>query len=312
MCLKHLKGMLIIMDYEETLMIKATWCYYIEGMTQQNIAERLNISRMRVIKLLEKSRTQNIIQFKVRSDAEARMQLEKQLMNRYSLLDIFIVPSVSENINESVARAAALYISDRVQNKAFINIGFGDTTSRTLANLNLEKDSEISLVSLTGGVSYYMGSTGSVEGTTRYILPAPFIASSAEMASAIRNEPSVNDILRLSHLASMTVVGIGSVSERATVVKDGKLTANDLLILQRNGAVGDILGYFIDENGNQLDCAIHKRLISTPIDALKNLQNVIGVAGGPEKILAIHAALKTGCLDVLITDESTAEGLLAL
>ncbi|WP_312642782.1 sugar-binding transcriptional regulator [Hydrogenoanaerobacterium sp.] len=301
------------MDYEETLMIKTTWCYYIENMTQQAIAEQLGISRMRVIKLLEKARIKKVIQFKIRSDAAHRMELEKQLLDRYGLKDIYIVPSVSENINETVARAAALYIGDHVQNKAFINIGFGDTTSRTLNNLILASDSEISLVSLTGGVSYYTSSANcGVASATRYIIPAPFIASTAEMASAICEESSVSEILRLANLASLTVVGIGGVTEHATVVKDGKLTANDLLIMQMKGAVGDILGHFIDKNGDPIDCPIHNRLISTPLEALKTFPNVVGVAGGLEKTHAINAALKSGCLDVLITDEETAESLLTL
>ena len=40
------------MNYEESLMVKAAWYYYFENMTQQAIADRLSISRMRVIKLL--------------------------------------------------------------------------------------------------------------------------------------------------------------------------------------------------------------------------------------------------------------------
>ena len=39
--------------YEDALMVKAAWYYYFENMTQQAIADRLSISRMRVIKLLD-------------------------------------------------------------------------------------------------------------------------------------------------------------------------------------------------------------------------------------------------------------------
>ena len=35
--------------YEDALMVKAAWYYYFENMTQQAIADRLSISRMRVI-----------------------------------------------------------------------------------------------------------------------------------------------------------------------------------------------------------------------------------------------------------------------
>ena len=55
--------------YEDALMIKAAWYYYFENMTQQAIADRLSISRMRVIKLLDAARQNGVIQFRLRSVA---------------------------------------------------------------------------------------------------------------------------------------------------------------------------------------------------------------------------------------------------
>jgi DNA-binding transcriptional regulator LsrR (DeoR family) len=301
------------MDYEHSLMIKVVWCYYIEDMTQQAIADELGISRMRVVKLLEKGRANKLIQFKIRADAYQQTEITNQLRTRYSLQEIVLVPSISGNINESVARAAAMYLCDHLKDGAFINVGFGDTTGRTIRNLVLPEESKISFVSLTGGVKHYNISTS--DGIARalsYIVPAPFIASTAEMAAALREEPSVKDVFGLSSLASHSVVGIGGMSENATVVKEGNMTANDLLRLRAESAVGDILGYFVDKDGRVLDVSIHKRLISTPPDVLKTFNNVIAVAGGLEKAQAIDAVLKTGCIDILITDEETAKAVLAI
>ena len=76
------------------------------------------------------------------------------------------------------------------------------------------------------------------------------------------------------------------------------------------GAVGDILSHFIDAHGQPVDAEIDDRLISTPLDALKEMKNVIGVAGGADKVDAIRAVLNGQYLDVLITDEITAAALL--
>jgi lsr operon transcriptional repressor len=301
------------MDYEHSLMIKAVWCYYIEDMTQQAIADRLGISRMRVIKLLEKGRAKKLIQFKIRADAYQQTEINNRLQERYSLKEVVLVPSISYNINETVARAAAMYLSDHITEGAFINVGFGDTTSRTLQNLELPEDSKISFVSLTGGVKHY--TVNSLCGTSvaaRYIVPAPLLASTPEMAAAIRQEPSVKDVLGLSNLASFTIVGIGAVSEQATVVKEGNLTANELLRLQAESAVGDVLGYFVNKDGEVLNLAIHDKLISTPPEVLSTFPNVIAVAGGIDKAQAIDAVLKTGCINILITDEETAKAVLEI
>lgn len=292
------------------LMIKIAWYYYMEEKTQQAISEMLGISRMRVIKLLDKARDLKIVQFQIRPDGARHMELETRMMAKYGLKDVYLVPSMSDNINETIAMAAALYISERAQNRSFINIGYGDTISRTLKHLSFSSDAEIGLVSLTGGVSHYISvADNSLRNSNFYIVPAPFMASTADMAHAIASEPSVKEIIRMNRLASMTIIGIGGMSEIATVVREGKLTSNDLLMLQMSGAVGDIIGHFIDQHGCQINASIHDRLISTPLELLKELDNVIAVAGGTEKRFAIDAALKSSVVDILITDEDTAEFL---
>jgi DNA-binding transcriptional regulator LsrR (DeoR family) len=132
------------------------------------------------------------------------------------------------------------------------------------------------------------------------------------MAEAMKNEASIQEISSMIKLASMTIVGIGSMSEDATIIKSSILTQNDFILLRMQGAVGDLLSHFIDKDGNIIDTEIDSRLISTPLPLLRELNNVIGVAAGDSKILAINATLKGKYLDILITDESTAQKLLDL
>ena len=113
------------MDYEEVLMFKIAWYYYIEGLTQQKIAELVGISRMRVIKLLEKAHQAGIVQIKIREDNVARIQSEKHLIEKYGLSDAYVVPTnpnYSET-NETIAKAAAMYISDRIEDNTYIGYG---------------------------------------------------------------------------------------------------------------------------------------------------------------------------------------------
>lgn len=297
------------MDYEEVLMFKIAWYYYIEGLTQQKIAELVGISRMRVIKLLEKAHQAGIVQIKIREDNVARIQSEKHLIEKYELSDAYVVPTnpnYSET-NETIAKAAAMYISDRIEDNTFVNIGYGDTLSRVLNNITKQTDKNVSFVSLTGGVNYYLQNMQhSFKNSTLHLIPAPLLASTKEMVSAIRKEGSVKEISRLVKLSSMTVLGIGAMDDSATVFKNGIFTNNDKLYLKMQGAVGDLLCHFIDKDGNIIQSGFEDRLISTPLETIKSLSNVIGVAAGESKIDAIKAALKGNYLDVLITDEMTA------
>lgn len=300
-------------EFEENLMVKAAWYYYMENMTQQNISDHLELSRMRVVKLLEKARQTGIVQFQIRSNLSKRMELEQALINKYHLQDTYIVPTNPNNdeINETIAKAAAMYIGSRITDNSFINLGYGDTLSRTLKHLANNIDTTVSYVSLTGGVSYYLPSTHSnMNNTKLYLIPAPLIASSKEMAEAMKNEASIQEISSMTKLASMTVVGIGAMNNDATIIRSSILNPNDFLLLNMQGATADILCYFIDKDGNLVDTEIHSRLISTPLSTIKELKNVIGVAAGNDKVTAIKAALSASYLDVLITDESTAQKLI--
>lgn len=303
------------MDYEEMLMTKAAWYYYFEGVTQQKVADLMGISRMRVIKLLDKARQTGIIQFKLRKDGERRMQLERALMEAYGLKDAFIVPAAisKSQVNAIIAEAASMYISERLTANSVINIGYGDTPSRILNNLATLAESTLTCVSLTGGVSYYLPDTRSnVFNAKLHLIPAPLLASSKEMAEAMRQEASVMEISRMISLSQLSVIGIGAMHESATIFKTGILNHNDYLYLHMQGAAGDLLSHFIDREGQLLDTPLEDRLISTPLPTLKSLQNVIGVAAGDSKVEAIRAALRGKYLDVLITDDRTAARLMAL
>ena len=302
------------LNYEESLMVKASWYYYFENMTQQAIADRLSISRMRVIKLLETARQSGIIQFRLRSDGVGMVQQSQKLIDKYHLKDVFLIPEVDADDahpNESIARAGAMYIADRLSDNACINVGYGDTLSRTLNHLATMVQSPVSCISLTGGVSNYLPNTRSnVFNARLYLMPAPLLASSPEMAHAMREETSVSEIIRMSELSAFTLVGIGALGEGATVFRTGVLSPSDQFYLKMNNAVGDVLCHFLDKDGNLVHTPIEDRLISTPLEQLKQMPNVIGLAAGADKIEAIRAVLRGGYLDILITDEATANLLL--
>jgi len=72
-----------------------------------------------------------------------------------------------------------------------------------------------------------------------------------------------------------------------------------------------VLCHFYDKNGEPVGAELDNRLISTPLHTLKSLNRVIGVSAGVNKVDAILGALRGGLLNVLITDEDTAEAILA-
>jgi len=303
------------MDFEEELMVKAAWLYFLEKKTQQQIAGMLGVSRMKVIRLLDKAKQTGVIKITMREDNVCRIKMERQIIEAYNLKDSFIIPASQDmaisDINNAVADAAAMYIERHIAPDSFLNIGYGDTMGKTLNNLARNAKNPISCISLTGGVSIYLPNTqSSIFNARLFLIPAPLVVSSREMVSAITAEHSVREIVRMVPLASFTVIGIGAMNDEATILKTGALSQNDFLYLKMHGAVGDILCHFFDKQGNVLASPLEERLVTTPLDVLKSLANVTAVAAGKNKREAIKGALALGYIDILITDEDTAQWLI--
>lgn len=302
-------------SYEDKLLTKVAWYYYIEGYTQQEIGEYLSIPRLRVNRLLDKARKAGIIQFSVREGDSKRMIVERELITQFGLKDAFVVPSPinEQDINESVAQAAAMYIHERLDKSGYINMGYGDTSSRILNHLANICEFPVNVVSLTGGVNYYLPNTrSSIFNAKLYLTPAPLLMASEDIVKAMEQEPSVRQIRHMATLAQMSIVGIGGVDSNATLLTNGTLNHSDVLLLSMQGAVGDMLCHFIDKDGNVIQSSLERRLMSTSLEQLKEMNNSIGVAGGNTKAEAILAALKGKYLDILITDETTASNVLRL
>ena len=303
------------MDFEEELMLKAAWLYFLEKETQQQIAGMLGISRMRVIRLLDKAKQTGVIKITMREDNVRRMKLERQIIEAYNLKDSLVIPTSPDmpitEINNTVADAAAMYIESRITPESFLNIGYGDTMRKTLNNLAKNAKNPVSCISLTGGVNIYLPNIQSnIFNARLFLIPAPLVVSSKEMVEAITAEHSVMEISRMVPLASFTVIGIGGMNDEATVLKAGALSKNDFLYLKMHGAVGDILCHFFDKQGNVLTTPLEERLVTTPLDVLKSLANVTAVAAGKNKREAIKGALAMGYIDIFITDEDTAQWLI--
>jgi len=295
------------------LATKAAWYYYMEDSTQAQIAEVMGVSRAKVIRLLEEARAQGIVQFSFRKNDSQRVSAEQLLIDRFGLKDAFVVPTPldSSAINQSIAQGAAHYVSDHLREDGYLNIGYGDTVSRMLGVLAKNREESLNVVSLTGGVSYYLPTVGTTAYSMHlFLTPSPLVVSSRQVRDALLDEKSLQDVSTMTEYADMSVVGIGAAVEGATVLRNGILNEGELTVLKMQGAVGDVLNHFMDKDGNLIQTEIEDRVISTDLDKLRQLKNVVGVAGGKDKVTAIKAVLNGGYLNVLITDSDTAAELL--
>jgi len=304
----------------EELLLRVSWYYYKDELTQDEIARSLRISRPTVSRLLERARKVGLVSINLRSEHLDSLELSRLLRDRFGLAEALVVPdraegtSTGNRLNARLAVGGAQYLATRLPAGAALGVGWGDTIAQVIAADEAVLSSR-QVVTLTGGVDVFIPALArsrlDVADRAAGIIPAPIVASTAELAAALRAEPTIRRGLESATGLSYAIVGIGTPSVDATLARLGYLSEADAREISAQGAVGDILGQFFDIDGNVLDLPLHKRRIGIELEDLRRIRTVIGVAGGRSKLDAILGVLRGRYVDVLVTDESTATDLLS-
>ena len=299
---------------DEELQARIAWYYYHDNITQGDIGKMFNLPRVKVSRLLEKARDSGMVEVRIHSPHQSCLALEKQLKERWNLQDVRVIPHQEQNdLTPRLGNAAAQFLMQHLTRGDMLAVGWGVTVSHAIRRLShIGRTLDIVLASLTGGVSSYLDGMrhANWEGDV-FFVPAPLMVTGEETARALLAEASITSILDMARdVAAYKLVGIGELKADATIVSGGFIHVAEVEPLRRQGAVGDILCRFFDDSGKILDLPLHRRVISPPLSALQDKGNVIAVAGGAAKVQAIRAALRGALVNILITDQQTAERLL--
>lgn len=301
-------------------LVRVAWYYYRDDMTQAEIAQNLGISRPTVARLLKRARATGIVTIDIATQGVGGMELSKALREKFGLQEVAIVPQIDtavsgETTNSRVALEGAKSLERFLSAGAVVGVGWGDTVLRTLLNLRRAELAGVTFATLTGGIDAY---TTAIRGATNNgiaefirFIPAPLLVSAPEVAEALRKERLVIEVLELARGASATVIGIGGALTEATILQNGLVTERQLEEYRRQGAVGDILAQWYDADGRVLDMGIERTRVGILIEELRDMPNVIAVAGGIDKLAAIRGAIKGGFAKVLVTTEDVGRALIA-
>ena len=152
---------------------------------------------------------------------------------------------------------------------------------------------------------------GDCAGGPVYPLPVPLLVDSPEMAAALRSDPHVHKTIAMFDRLTKAVVGIGAWTASGSTVR-AALPEELAAELDAAGAVADICSTVLDSNGRQVKAdGFPSRIIAISPEQLRAVPDVVAIAGGAAKAPAILAALRSGLVHRLITDEEAARQLLA-
>ena len=309
---------------EQRLLVKVSKMYYEEGLAQDDIMLRLNLSRSKISRLLQQARDEGIVQITVNSPRHLFSDLENRLEKKYGLDEAIVVeahPADSrENIIHELGVAAAGYLERSVEATTTLGISWGSTLHSMVAALHSKRLPKTKVVQIIGGLGQPEAEVHATDlchrlarslGSKLTLLPVPGIVATRQARNVLLSDLYVQQATEMFNHLDLAFVGIGAPVADSILIRDSSiLSCEELNSLLENGAVGDIALRFFDVQGQPLQSEIDERVIGITFEQLKRTRRVIGIAGGPEKFQAILGALHGKLVNVLITDSKTAEKLL--
>lgn len=309
---------------KEQFLVRTAWLYHVEGMTQNAIAEHLGVTRLRVNRAIQEALSSGIVQISINSDFTSRLELEKQIKQRFQLTSVSICPSPIDEKNAAklVGTELARYLHGLLGNKKtkLFGIGWGNTLNYAVRTIQQGNRPDLEIISAFGtlprgsgfnsfGVATRLARAFSANCT---YLPVPLYSSSKKSRDIILVQEVFQEVFQKIKDTNGMAVSAGDMSTRSLLIRDGVPSDIDIDELIEAGAVGDILGYFLDIDGNIIDHPISERALGlNPFEFKGNANNILS-AGGKLKKHIILAALRSGIFDTLITDEGAAEAVLEL
>lgn len=310
-------------DAEERFLAQVAWAYHVEGLTQEQVADKLQVTRLRVNKALAEARRNGLVRITLNTSFSACPELEEQLCAAFGLSEAFVAPSPERaaDLQTIVGAALGQVLSRKLADKAIRTFGltWGNTlniATRFVASFNRH---DLEIVSVMGGLT--RGSDfNSFEITTRLAdllgaqhsyFPAPLYAGSRRSRDTIMKLDVFDEVLDKIRKIDGMAVACSDISARSLLVRDGlppDMKPGDLIAA---GAVGDVLGTIIGADGEPIDHPINERIVGIGLDDMRRIPNTILAAGGAYKVPVIRAALRQRLARILVTDEATARALLS-
>lgn len=307
--------------------------YYLEDMTQEQIARRIGVSRSNVSRMLKEARDRGIVEIRVHHPLRTSPALRAALLNAFELADCLVLgalddagaashaPDAALGVARPLGALAARYLNERIPDDAIVGVGWGSTVYHVVTSGYLRRKRGASVVQLMGSVG---GATPDIDGgqvASRlgraiggrvYYLQAPMVVTDASVRAGLLRDQHIRKTLEMARRANVLLVSVGAVTQASGIYRAGYLNDADLEYIQGQGAVGDICGTYFRQNGSPCSLELEERTIAADGEMMRRAPLRIGVGWGVAKALPSVGAMRAGLINVLITDEECAREILAI
>lgn len=307
------------------LLVRAARMYYEQQLTQAEIGQQLNTSRSTVSRLLQEARDAGIVQITISYPWERDDELEEELKQIFALHTVRVLRTLSrtpDEVMQGQGLLAARFLDEIVHDDMILGVSFGRAVASTIKQLKPARRVNMTVVQIIGALGSesplvespdLVRAAADAYGAQYRYLHTPLIVKDRRTRDLLIPEPYVQDTLNLGKRADVVIVGIGSLaSSTSGLIYAGYLTENARVWLRNIGAVGHMCAQFFDAMGTELDIDLNKQVIGIGLEALREINQVVAVAGSKEKAPAILGALRGGYINSLVTDDRAATEIIKL
>jgi DNA-binding transcriptional regulator LsrR (DeoR family) len=285
--------------------------YYVDGWSQDQVADLLQTSRSNVSRLLDSARREGVVRFVIDHPLRRHPALERTITDRFGVRRAIVVAEADPSL-DLVGRTAATTVLRQIEDGSTIAIGWGRTVESVIDNIESDRPLDVEVVQVGGDLAMAPSASGHelvkrmadrLGGRHRF-LHAPALVASESVAAELLADEHIGRGLALAGNAELALIGIGlpGVGFAEKAVSDS-YTGD-----RRPAAV--VCARLIDEHGEELPGPLSRRVIAIGLEDLRRIPETIGVAAGTEKGTAIAAALGGGFIDTLICDQPAAAAAL--
>ncbi len=311
-------------NFQNDDIAQVAWLYYVGNLSQQEVSDKLGISRFKVIRMLAEARERGMVRVSVEHRTSKTLNLADLLMKKFSLREVQVAPVPVDPDDYNYARSAvgilaASYLTRIASgDQPFtIGVGWGRTLSAMADNIAGLKNKNLTFVSIMGTITHATPTApvdvcvrlASQTGGRAMLMPAPFVADDAISCKVIMEQRLVSETMEVARSASHAILSVGECREGAILFESGLFSDEQLEELLANDVVGDCCGVFFKKDGSIADISLNQ---CTPCVKPYEMtgMDVSITAGGATKLLATLAVLRAGFVDRLFVDEMLAHSLL--
>lgn len=303
---------------------QAAWLYYVGQLSQQEVSDRLGMSRFKVLRMLAEARERGMVRISVEHRTSHTLLLADRLARVFDLREVQVAPvPVAEDDYDYARMAVGILAASCLARMAAgdqeltIGVGWGRTLSAMADNLAGLTNRNLTFVSLMGSVTHASHTApGDVcvrlaaqTGGRAMLLPAPFVADDEAACEMLLRQRLVDEAMTVARNATHAFMSVGECRDGSILFESGIFSAAQMDELRASGVVGDCCGVFYTADGRIADISLNRCTPCVKPDEMKDM-DVVVMAGGVTKAAATLAVLRAGFVDRLLIDENLARVIL--